>query len=576
MKKVYTSLILLFIMLFGAMSMAQEQQKSYINYQGVARKADGTLMTGGSMTIGIGLKFGSSSSETLYEESHELTTDANGVFSLLIGNGNALSGDYNDLPWGDFATFATVSMNGSPIGTTELMAVPYALSSGDNQWHSMGDDIENKNGGNVFVTGSLYASKDLSLANGAAVNEFSTDITLSANSDELVPTQKAIKTYVDNQAGGGGGGGADDQTAAEVPYDNSTSGLAATTAQAAIDELVTGGSVDADADPNNEIQDISLSGTELSISDGSTIDLAPIVPPGGTDDQNLILAGDVLSIEDGSGSVDLSTYVDDADADPTNEIDVTAETGILIGDGSTVTGLVGTADGQVAKWDNATSSWVAGTDATGGGGSGTPSGLEALDEGNGIGWRLIGRDPTRYGPIGLDATDLSTGDPGSLTHGATGQASTAMGGSTVADGDYATAMGLQTSASGQGSVSMGFQTIALGDYAVSMGRETIAAGTRSVAMNSETSASGDAATSMGFETRAKGRATVAMGSSTFADAFAALTIGRFNIGGGDNTNWVNTDPLFEIGIGSGPLARANALTVLKNGNVGIGDETPTA
>ena len=25
------------------------------------------------------------------------------------------------------------------------------------------------------------------------------------------------------------------------------------------------------------------------------------------------------------------------------------------------------------------------------------SGLEALDEGNGIGWRLIGRDPSKYG-----------------------------------------------------------------------------------------------------------------------------------------------------------------------------------
>lgn len=404
MRKVYTSFILLFIMLFGAMSIAQEQQKSYINYQGVARKADGTLMAGESLTIGIGLKFGSASSETLYEESHNLIADTSGVFSLKIGNGNAISGIYDDLPWGSFATFASVSMNGGEIGTTELMAVPYALSSADNQWHIMGDDIENKNGGNVFVTGSLYASRDLSLASGAAVNEFSADITLGSNSDEIVPTQKAVKTYVDSQIGGSGGG-ADDQTAAEVAYDNSTSGLTATTAQTAIDELVTGGSVDADADPNNEIQtlsfnavtselsltdggavtipsgvtdadadpnneiqDISLSGTELSISDGSTIDLAPIVPPGGTDDQNLILAGDVLSIEDGSGSVDLSTYRDDADADPTNEIDVTAETGILIGDGSTVTGLVGTADGQVAKWDNATSSWVAGTDETGGGG----------------------------------------------------------------------------------------------------------------------------------------------------------------------------------------------------------------
>jgi|GEM_PF-2510719 len=76
---------------------------------------------------------------------------------------------------------------------------------------------------------------------------------------------------------------------------------------------------DADADPNNENQDLSLTGNTLNISSGTGVDLTPILPSGSTDDQNLVIAGDVLSIEDGAGSVDLSTYRDDADADPTNE-----------------------------------------------------------------------------------------------------------------------------------------------------------------------------------------------------------------------------------------------------------------
>jgi len=118
-------------------------------------------------------------------------------------------------------------------------------------------------------------------------------------------------------------GGTDDQNADEVPYDNSASGLAATDSQAAIDELASGGLVD-------------------------------------TDDQALILAGDLLTIEDGAGSVDLSAYKDE---------DVTTKTGILLGDGTTISGLVGTADGQVAKWNAGTSTWEAGIDATGGGGS---------------------------------------------------------------------------------------------------------------------------------------------------------------------------------------------------------------
>lgn len=46
---------------------------------------------------------------------------------------------------------------------------------------------------------SLIVSNDLKLKAGLAVNEFSGDVGLSANSDQAVPTQKAVKTYVDAQ-----------------------------------------------------------------------------------------------------------------------------------------------------------------------------------------------------------------------------------------------------------------------------------------------------------------------------------------------------------------------------------------
>ena len=39
----------------------------------------------------------------------------------------------------------------------------------------------------------------------AAINEFSTDGTFTADSDNIVPTQKAIKTYIQSQIGGGAG-----------------------------------------------------------------------------------------------------------------------------------------------------------------------------------------------------------------------------------------------------------------------------------------------------------------------------------------------------------------------------------
>lgn len=73
-----------------------------------------------------------------------------------------------------------------------------------------------------------------------------------------------------------------------------------------------------DGDVTNEIQDISLSGTNLSISSGSTVDLSTAITD--TDDQTLSLAGTTLTIADGN-SVDLATIDTDTD-----EQDLTAAT----------------------------------------------------------------------------------------------------------------------------------------------------------------------------------------------------------------------------------------------------------
>ena len=66
----------------------------------------------------------------------------------------------------------------------------------------------------------------------------------------------------------GGGGGTDDQNSSEVPYDNATSGLAATDAQAAIDELVDVGNA-----ANGVIQ-TTISGLQSSIDNLSSTQIS--------------------------------------------------------------------------------------------------------------------------------------------------------------------------------------------------------------------------------------------------------------------------------------------------------------
>lgn len=56
---------------------------------------------------------------------------------------------------------------------------------------------------NVDVQAPLIAD-DLTLTTGATVDEISTDTTLAGDSDTAIPTERAVKAYVDASAGGGG------------------------------------------------------------------------------------------------------------------------------------------------------------------------------------------------------------------------------------------------------------------------------------------------------------------------------------------------------------------------------------
>ena len=86
-----------------------------------------------------------------------------------------------------------------------------------------------------------------------------------------------------------------------------------------------------DTSTTNEIQDLELVGSTLRITnnpDATDINLAPFTGTN-TDEQTLTLGGTTLAISNGN-FVDLSTLqdgVDDADADPTNEIELPTQTG---------------------------------------------------------------------------------------------------------------------------------------------------------------------------------------------------------------------------------------------------------
>jgi len=112
-----------------------------------------------------------------------------------------------------------------------------------------------------------------------------------------------------------------------------------------------------------------------------------------------------------------------------------------------------------------------------------------------------------------------------------------------------------TAGGGTSSTAIGFLNVAEGEAAMAFG-----VGTQAVRA---------ASTALGRWTLASGEASLAANHYTTAASYASSAFGRFNVGGGTPTSWVGEDPLFEIGIGTSPSNRANAVTVRKDGEVTI-------
>jgi hypothetical protein len=159
---------------------------------------------------------------------------------------------------------------------------------------------------------------------------------------------------------------------------------------------------------------------------------------------------------------------------------------------------------------------------------------------------------------------------------ASGTSSTAMGDNTTASGSYSTAMGKSTISSGSYSTAMGFGPAASGMFSTAMGSATKAMGNYSTAMGYGTTASGTFSSALGTNTSASGDHSIAMGYNIKSKSYVGLSIGLFN----DSTNAASAssyNPLnriFQIGNGTADNARSNAITVLQNGNVGIGELNP--
>lgn len=170
MKKIFTSLFLSLIYI----SLAAQSPQG-INYQGVAYDNTGNPVA--NQLIGIRFKIldGSATGPVLYEERQRPSTDNTGLFSIVIGNGTALSGSFRNINWGSGIKWLrseidiTGGNNYIVMGCSQFWSVPYAFYA-DNATHT------------IYADSSLYAT-NAAHANNAdnAVHAGSSDIAVYAN-----------------------------------------------------------------------------------------------------------------------------------------------------------------------------------------------------------------------------------------------------------------------------------------------------------------------------------------------------------------------------------------------------------
>jgi hypothetical protein len=152
---------------------------------------------------------------------------------------------------------------------------------------------------------------------------------------------------------------------------------------------------------------------------------------------------------------------------------------------------------------------------------------------------------------------------------ASGNIALATGRWTKASGIASFSAGDETKASGQGAFSIGYRTNASGFASIASGSQSTASGSYSFATGFKTVASTFGTATFGFQSSGTGRYSFAAGYETVSQAYSSMVIGRWNVITGSTTAWSLTDPVFVIGNGTSTSTRTNALTVLKNGRIGL-------
>ncbi len=131
-------LFLISLILLGTMGHILAQVKG-IPYQAVARGNTGEVLQNQAVNIGFLIRQGAANGTVVYQETHAPVTNLFGLFSLVIGSGTAVTGTFDAIDWSANQYFLETTINGGSAGITEFQSVPYAKVSTEMQLADLTD-----------------------------------------------------------------------------------------------------------------------------------------------------------------------------------------------------------------------------------------------------------------------------------------------------------------------------------------------------------------------------------------------------------------------------------------------------